>query len=153
MFYHGSKQRGLKNLIPAPTHRRLVDTDGVVHPNVVYLSVSPIIALLFLVDKWRDDEIDLGCYTNDLEGLELDVVITELKPGAVRRYFHNLSGSLYTVVDGNYDWGKYTSGFIGEHTAYEPVKVLSERRITDVLVELKKLKAKIVYANPASSQW
>ena len=153
MFYHGSKRSGMKVLQPQPTHHHLVDPDGVSHSMVVYLSSSPIIALLFLSNKWSDKEIDLASEGGDLEGVGMTFTITELKPGVMQRYFHGTQGSLYTVEDGDYDWGKYTTGFIGEHTAYKPVKVLSERRITDVLAELKKLNAKIIYANPASSQW
>ena len=117
-LYHGSKQGGIKTLLPrASTHGEAY----------VYASDKAITALLFL-GQWHDFILNLA-YGDD--GVP---EVTERFPGAFEQVFSGVSGYLYTLPEASFESG--LTRFEGERVSKGAVDVLDERHIEDVYAYL-----------------
>ncbi|HIZ20005.1 MAG TPA: hypothetical protein H9674_04010 [Firmicutes bacterium] len=119
LYYHGSPTGGLTTLLPhASEHGK----------PLVYLSLSKPVAALYL---WKRP-YTWYTYGFDPQGVP---VYTESFPGQLRRFYHGLSGYLYTC-EGDFSSDNPT-GIPVAAVSEKPVPVSGCERVTDALVLLQ----------------
>ena len=117
--YHGSPVAGLQQVYPSPS--------PVLHGEAAVFGTPNRTAAALFSQRWSNDDFQFGAYGNRY-------YLKEMYKGAFRRKLAGKSGSVYTV-SGLFRKDSRLPSF--ERVSSEPVKVLREERVDDILQMLK----------------